>query len=90
MTREILAAGKPALFISQQLVLLQFRGFMWAGLFLFSFFKGTGIKKDGSIGTYTVDNDRVLKVREPYDEEEAECVKQGCNWMYLVREGNDD
>lgn len=88
MTREILAAGKPALFISQQLVLLQFRGFMGVGPFSFS--KGTGIKKDGSIGTYTVDNDLVLKVREPYDEEETECVKQGCNWMYLVREGDDD
>jgi len=33
MTREILAAGKPALFINQESVLLQFRGFMGAGLF---------------------------------------------------------
>lgn len=42
MTREILAAGKPALFINQESVLLQFRGFMGARdffLFLFWCFK---------------------------------------------------
>lgn len=49
MTREILAAGKPALFINQESVLLQFRGFMGAGPFSFS--KGTGIKRMTKTGT---------------------------------------
>ena len=49
MTREILAAGKPALFISQESVLLQFRGFMGSGPFSFS--KGTGIKRMAQTGT---------------------------------------
>ena len=47
------------------------------------------IKDDGSIGTYAVDHDFVRKISLKR-QEEREFSEKGCNWVYLVREGNDD
>ena len=47
------------------------------------------VRRDGTIGTYAIDNDYVMtlnpdnKYHDPY-------VKLGCNWLYRVREGNDN
>lgn len=45
----------------------------------------------GDIGTYAMDNDRVSALApDSHVAERVEYYKKGCNWVYSVREGNDD
>ena len=49
------------------------------------------VRDDGSIGTYAVDNDRVVALTgKPSTAQNQEYFKKGCNWKYYVNEGNDD
>ena len=49
------------------------------------------VKYDGSIGTYSVDHDRVFALTSNSStKENKEYFKKGCNWKYYVNEGNDD
>ena len=43
------------------------------------------IRFDGELGTCPEDNDRVVAIK---DEEVAVIDKKGCNWAYIVDEGN--
>ncbi len=55
-----------------------------------AFPEGAGhVRYDGGIGTYAVDHDRVIKL-SPTNDYHAPFVKLGCNWGYLVKEGNDN
>ena len=43
------------------------------------------VKYDGSIATYAQDHDFVTKIIK-----DQELLEAGCNWYYIVHEGNDD
>ena len=48
------------------------------------------VRYNGDISTYAVDHDRVLPIKDIEGEEELEYDKKGCNWIYVVKEGNDN